>query len=397
MKLEELRNNRAKLWEQMKDHLDTHSRENGTMSAEDTATYEKMEADMSDLTEAIKREERRLEIENDLLKPQRNPIVGKPGKNEDEKTGRASDEYKGAFWNYLRYRDNSPEVRNALQVGTDTEGGYLVPDEYETTLVDALTEENIFRTLATVIQTSNGDRKIPVVASHGSASWIDEEGSISDSDEAFGQITIGAHKLGTKIKVSNELLNDSVFNLESYIAAEFGRRLGAKEEEAFFIGDGSGKPTGIFNSTGGAQIGVTAASKTEVTADELLDLFYSLKAPYRNKAVWGINDTTIKMIRKLKDGTGNYLGQPALTAGDPDLLLGKPVKTSTFVPSAEAGAKPIAFGDFKYYWIADRQGRTFKTLTELYAETDQTAFIATQRVDGKLILPEAIKVLKMHA
>ena len=105
----------------------------------------------------------------------------------------------------------------------------------------------------------------------------------------------------------------------------------------------------------------------------------------------------MKQIRKLKDTTGQYLWQPSLVAGTPDTILGRPVKTSAFMPTAAAGAKTIAFGDFKYYWIADRQGRTFKKLSELYAANGQVGFMGTQRVDGKLILPEAIKVLQMKA
>ena len=199
------------------------------------------------------------------------------------------------------------------------------------------------------------------------------------------------------IKVSEELLNDSVFDLQSYISREFARRIGAKEEEAFFTGDGKGKPLGVLAATGGAETGVTAASATAVTADELMDLYYSLKSPYRKKSVWVLNDSTIKAIRKLKDNNGQYLWQPSLVAGTPDTILGRPVKTSAFMPTAAAGAKTIAFGDFKYYWIADRQGRTFKKLSELYAANGQVGFMGTQRVDGKLILPEAIKVLQQKS
>ena len=135
----------------------------------------------------------------------------------------------------------------------------------------------------------------------------------------------------------------------------------------------------------------------QLTADEIMDLFYSLNAPYRKKASWLLNDTTIKAIRKLKDGNGNYLWQPSLTAGTPDTLLGRPVNTSSFMPSIAASAKTIAFGDYSYYWIADRQGRSFKRLGELFAVTGQVGFLGTQRVDGRLILPEAIKVLQQHA
>ena len=236
-----------------------------------------------------------------------------------------------------------------------------------------------------------------MVASKGTASWIDEEGAYTESDDSFGQVSIGAYKLGTMIKVSEELLNDSVFDLESYIAREFARRIGTKEEEAFFTGDGTGKPLGILAASGGAETGVTAASATAVTADELIDLFYSLKSPYRKNAVWVLNDSTIKAIRKLKDNNGQYLWQPSLVAGTPDTILGRPVKTSAYMPAIAAGAKTIAFGDFSYYWIADRQGRSFKRLNELYAANGQVGFLGSQRVDGKMILPEAVKVLVQKA
>lgn len=400
-KILELREKRAKAWDATKAFLDTKRGTDGLISAEDEATYNKMEADVIALGKEIDRLEKQAILDAELNAPMANPLTGKPANSKlDGKMGRASDEYRKAFWNAMRTRAGEgldTTIRNALQVGTDTEGGYLVPDEFERRLIESLEEENIFRKLANVITTSSGDRKIPVVASKGTASWIDEEGAITESDDAFGQVSIGAYKLGTLIKVSEELLNDNVFNLEAYISKEFARRIGNKEEEAFFTGDGSGKPTGIFAATGGAQLGITTAGATAITLDEMLDLFYSLKAPYRNKASFVMNDATIKAIRKLKDGQGQYLWQPSVQAGTPDTILNRPIYTSSFVPTIEAGAKTIAFGDFSYYWVADRQGRVFRRLNELYAVTGQVGFVATQRVDGKLILPEAIKVLQQKA
>lgn len=394
MTILELREKRAKAWDAAKAFLDSHRTDKGTLSAEDDATYSRMEQDISDLGKEIARMERREALDAELNRPMNKPLTGKPMTgNDTAKTGRATDEYRQNFWNAMRAKAPMPSVLNALQIGTDSEGGYLVPDEFERTLVQALEEENIFRQLAKVIQTSSGDRKIPVVATKGTASWIDEEGAFVESDDAFSQVSIGAYKLGTLIKVSEELMNDSIFDLESYISAEFARRIGAKEEEAFFTGDGSGKPLGILAASGGAETGVTAASATAITADELMDLFYSLKAPYRKNAVWVLNDSTIKAIRKLKDNSGQYLWQPSLVAGTPDTILGRPVKTSAFMPAIGASQKTIAFGDFQYYWIADRQGRSFRRLNELYAANGQVGFLGTQRVDGKLILPEAIKVL----
>lgn len=398
MTILELREKRAKAWEAAKAFLDSHRTDKGVLSAEDDAAYSRMEQEITDLGKEISRMERLEALDAQMKEPVNQPLTGKPmGSRIIERTGRASDEYRTSFWDMMRSKAPLPSVVNALQEGTDSEGGYLVPDEYERTLVEALEEENVFRQLAKVIRTSSGDRKIPVVATKGTASWIDEEGAYTESDDSFGQVSIGAYKVGTMIKVSEELLNDSVFDLESYIAKEFAHRIGAKEEEAFFTGDGSGKPLGVLAATGGAETGVTAASSTAITADELMDLFYSLKSPYRKKAVWVLNDSTIKAVRKLKDSTGQYLWQPSLMAGTPDTLLGRPVKTSTYMPVIAAGAKTIAFGDFSYYWIADRQGRSFKRLNELYAANGQVGFLGSQRVDGKLVLSEAVKVLAQKA
>lgn len=394
----ELREKRAKAWDAAKAFLDTKRGADGLLSAEDVITYEKMEGDVVALGKEIERLERQAALDRELEKPVNTPITNKPGTPAtEEKKGRASDEYKRAFWNAMRSKTLNYEIHNALQVGTDTEGGFLVPGEFERTLVQALEEQNIFRKLARVIATSSGDRKIPVVASKGTASWIEEAGAYPESDDSFGQVSIGAHKVATMLKISDELLNDSVFNMEAYIATEFARRIGTKEEEAFFVGDGTGKPTGILNATGGGEIGVTAASVNAITADELIDLYYSLRSPYRKTASFLTNDATVKAIRKLKDNNGNYLWQPSITAGTPDTILNRPVITSAYVPTIAAGAKVMTFGDYTYYWVADRQGRSFKRLNELFAATGQVGFLASQRVDGKLILPEAVKVLQMKA
>jgi HK97 family phage major capsid protein len=393
-KITELREKRARVWEKAKVFLDERRGEDDLLSAEDAATYEKMETEVVNLGKEIERLERQAALDLELSKATSLPLRTMPGVGE-ERQGRATDEYTKAFWKHMRNRGDY-EVRNALTVGTDSEGGYLVPDEFERTLIEALEEENIMRQLAKVITTSSGDKKIPVVASKGTAAWVDEEGAIPEDDDVFGQVSIGAYKVATMIKVSEELLNDSIFNLESYIAREFARRIGAKEEEAFLVGDGSGKPAGIFDDTHGGEIGVTT-STANIKMDEIFDLFYSLKSPYRKRATFITNDATVKEIRKLKDGQGQYLWQPSVKAGEPDTLLNRPVRTSAYVPTIEPGVKVIAFGDFGYYWIADRQGRAFQRLNELYAATGQVGFRATQRVDGKLILKEAVKILKMKA
>lgn len=395
-KILELREKRGKAWEQAKAFLDSKRGVDGLVSAEDTAAYDRLEADVVNLGREVDRLERQQVIDLELAQPINKPITSKPMNHTEVKTGQASEEYKQAFWKAMRNK-HTFDVLNALQVGTDSEGGYLVPDEFEQTLIQSLEEQNIFRQLAKVITTASGDKKIPVVASKGTASWVEEEGPIPDTDDAFGQVSIGAFKLATMIKISEELLNDSVFNLERYIAGEIARRLGATEEEAFIVGNASGKPTGILHTSGGAELGVTAASATVITMDEIMDLYYSLKSPYRRNAVFLMNDATVKVVRKLKDGNGQYIWQPSVQAGQPDTILNRPVKTSAYVPTIAAAAKTIAFGDFSYYWVADRQGRSFQRLNELYAANGQVGFRATQRVDGKLVLAEAVKVLQQKA
>lgn len=400
MTIIELRNKRAQKLAGAKAFLESNRNAEGFLSAEDDAIYSKLEQEITNLGAEIARMERLEALDAELSKPVNTSITEKPSAapKPDAKTGRASDAYQKAFWNVTRHKDSmTPEMKNALQEGVDTEGGYLVPDEFERTLVQGLNESTVIRAHAHVITTSSGLHKIPVVASHGSAAWIDEEGAYTESDETFGQVQLDAHKVGTIIKVSEELLNDSAFDLESYIRSEFVRRIGDKEEEAFLTGNGTSKPTGILNATGGGQVGVTTASATAITADELIDLYFSLKAPYRKNAVWVLNDTTIKLIRKLKDGNGQYLWQPALRDGDVPTILGRPYYTSAYMPAAAASAKTVIFGDLSYYWIGDRQGVTFKRLNELYAGNGQVGFLASKRLDGKTVLPEAIKVLQQKA
>ena len=390
-----LREKRAKLWNDTKAFLDSHRGEDGMVSAEDNATYEKMEADVVALGKEIERLERQKAIDRELDQPTASMLVSKPTSPKvDRKEGRASDEYKKAFWNQMRGRE-TPEVYNALQVGELSEGGYTVPDEFDRQLIDGLQDENIMRGLVHIIRTGSGEHKIPIVASHGTGSWVEEEQQIPESDDAFSQVTLTAHKFATMIRISRELLNDSAFDLAAYIAHEFVRRAGAAEEQAMLTGDGSHKPIGLLHDTLGAQVGVTTASSIAITADELIDMQHSLKSGYRRKACWIMNDATISAIRKLKDGNSQYIWQPGIKEGAPDMLFNQKVLMSNYMPLIGTGNKVILYGDYSYYWLAEREGRTLERLNELYAVTDQVGFKMTERLDGRLILPEAVKCLKM--
>lgn len=398
MTITEMRNKRKKLIETMDGFLDTHKTKNGTLSAEDDKTYKTMEDEITELTNEIHRMERREAIEAELEKPVSKPIIENPMNrrldNDEVKTGRAADAYKTAMLSALR--SNFRNVSNVLQEGVDADGGYLVPEEYDTRLIDGLKEENIIRKLGHTITTS-GERKINIAATKPAAAWIDEGEALTFSDATFSQINLDAHKLHVAVKVTEELLYDNAFQLENYIIEEFYKALGNAEEDAFINGNGTGKPLGILAASGGAEVGVTTASATAITADEVINLVYSLKRPYRKNAVFILNDQTIAALRKLKDGNGAYMWQAALIAGEPDKLLGYPVYTSAYMPTIEAGAKTIIFGDLSYYNIGDRGSRSFAELRELFAGNGMVGFVAKERVDGKLVLPEAIKVLQQKA
>lgn len=397
-KILDMRKTRSDIWDKAKAFLDAHTADNGLMSAEDTAEYERMEQEVVDLGHAIEREERAAELEREMSASISPNLASRPEQQRETKKGVASDAYKDAFWKHMRDQERrNAELRNALQVGELSEGGYTVPDEFEHTLVQALEEENIMRGLVHVITTSSGDRKIPLVTSKGAASWVEEEAAIPESDDAFGQITLSAHKVGSMIRISEELLHDSAFDLAAYITSEFARRVGAAEEEAIISGNGTHKPTGLLHTTLGAETGVTAAAAAAITADELIDLQHSLKAGYRRKACWIMNDACVKLLRKLKDGNGQFLWQPGLLLGQPDTLLNQKVLTSNYMPLPAAGNKAILYGDYSYYWLADREGRSLQRLNELYAANDQVGFKITQRVDGRLILREAVKCLAMKS
>lgn len=386
MTILELREKRNTAWNTAKAFLDSHRTENGTLTAEDDATYSKMEQHIADLGKEISRLERQEAMEAELSKPVNTPLTSKPttGKQPEEKTGRASNAYKEAMLTAMR--SNFRQVSNVLQEGVDADGGYLVPEEYDHRLIDVLDEENIMRKLAHKIATS-GEHKINIAATKPAAAWIEEGGALQFSDATFSQILLDAHKLHVAIKVTEELLYDNAFRLENYIIEQFGKALANAEEDAFLNGTGVGQPLGLFAATGGGTVAATVAT---LTADDIMKLVYALKRPYRKNAKFILNDQTIATIRTFKDNNGAYMWQPALTHGEPDRLLGYEVHTSPFAP-----VDAIAFGDYSYYNIGDRGTRSFKQLNELFAGNGMIGFVAKERVDGKLILPEAVQILKV--
>lgn len=385
-KILELTEKRAKAWETAKAFLDAKRNADGFVSAEDAATYEKMEADVQNLTTEIERLARQQAIDDKLAQATSKPITMQPNaqmETERAKPFRERTEYKNAMIDALR--TNFRKISDVLQEGVDADGGYLVPVEYDNRLIEVLKEENIMRGLATRITTS-GEHKINIAATTPAALWVEEGGALTFGDATFDQKFVDSHKLHVAIKVTEELLYDSAFDLEKYIITQFGKALANAEEDAFLNGDGKGKPYGIFDAaTGGESAGTLSA---DIKADDIFDLIYKLKRPYRKGASFIMNDKTIAQIRKLKDNNGQFLWQPSLVAGEPDQIAGYTVRTSAYAPE-----NAIAFGDYSYYNIADRGARSFKTLNELFAGNGMVGFVAKERVDGLLLLPEAVKIM----
>lgn len=381
-KLQELIEKRAKAWEGAKAFVESKQDKDGLLGDEDVRTYHEMEAKIQQFTDEIDRATKMEAMERELSKPVNTPLRAKPlseMKNEDAKPTTA---HKEAMLKALR--TNFRQVDNVLQEKVDADGGYLVPEEYDSRLIQTLQDTNIMRTLANTLTTS-GDHKINIAATNPAAAWIEEGGQLTFGEATFKQVLLDAHKLHVAIKVTEELLYDSAFNLENYILEQFGKALANAEEDAFLNGDGTGKPTGIFHETNG---GTHLTEVTAFKADDLINLIHALKRPYRKNAAFIMNDKLIATVRKLKDGNGAYMWQPSYQVGEPDTLLGYPVYTSAFAPENK-----IAFGDFSYYNIGDRGTRSFKQLTELFAGNGMIGFVAKERVDGKLILPEAVQIL----
>ncbi|MDJ0806444.1 MAG: phage major capsid protein [Gammaproteobacteria bacterium] len=390
--LNELRQKRGQIVDQMKNLIDDHPGDKWTDEIEQK--YNAMDADQSSLKDQIGRVEKQNSLDKELGGIA-DKIANTGIKPENNATGVASAEYKAAFEKAMRVGKNNigPDFMNALQVGTASEGGNIVPTDLDSQLVEYLQDHNEFRNYVTVIQTS-ADRDIPIESTLGSATWTAEEAAYTESDAAFGKSTLSAHKLSTIIKVSEELVMDSIFDLMGYLARNFAKRFANAEETAFVAGTNSGQPNG-FNTA--ATTGKTTASGTAITADELIDLYHSLSRPYRRNAAFVLNDSTLATIRKLKDSNNQYLWQPGLAAGQPDMLLGKPVIASDAMPAIAVNNDTVSFGDLSYYYVTERGPRQMQILNELYAANGQIGYRGFERLDGDLIDTNAVKNLTQAA
>lgn len=290
-----------------------------------------------------------------------------------------------AFDEYVR----TGKTENALKENGGSSGGYLVPDVMERTIMSLLEEENVMRRIC-LVKPAQENTDIPVVLETGHAVWVDENGTISDSDTQFGRITIHAHKLVTAENISNELLDDSAFDMESFITKTLALRLVNAEEAAFVDGDGNGKPLGLLRQ---AEVGVTTEDTGRISADDMIDLIYSVPTQFRKGGALLMHPSTLASLYKIKTASDRNIWGCDLKDGFPLTFLGYPILFSNAMPTIASGSKPLIFGDFKQFRIADRGGHRVKRLNEILAQYDQTRFQITERVDAVLLRNDAIRTL----
>ena len=297
-------------------------------------------------------------------------------------------EYGTQFWDYMK----SGNLAERLDVGRSVATGtYALPVDADNKYEDAINKESVFRSIASVFTRYDTSTSIFAADCDDIAKFVPETGSIDihNVKDDFTVIRVVSNKLATLLRLPSEFVSDAAFNLEGYLLKRLAKNFARAEDKAFITGSGTNEPVGILNATSGAAVGV---STSNIYYDDVISLYFSVEAQYRKNAVWLMNDTTAMALRKLKDSDGNYLWNNA-----DNTILGKPVVISEYMPNAAAGNRPIAFGDFSYYWIVKRTPVSVRHLNELFALNHQTGYLACEFIDGRLIRSDAVKVIKVNA
>lgn len=385
---------RARLITAMRSTLDVADGESRIFTAEETQEYDRQEARVSELDAEIAKRNRL-----SALKPAEGLVLGgsdaavvEPGAEVRTVDPLGTPEYRNAFMDYIR---KGRAEERALSVGTASGGGYTVPVSFSAEIIKSLRQFGQIRNLAKVIPTAEGNTlNIPSGTGFGSGGWGTEGGTFTGTDPSFGQVSLSAYKVWQIVQVSEELLQDSgLVDLEGYVAQALGENLALLQNTAFVNGTGAGQPTGfITNGATGVTAGNGTVQVSAILPDTLFDIQHSLTVPYRPNASWVLHDSSLKIIRKLKDSQNRYLWEMALTAGAPDTLLGKPVYIDPDMPVMAASAKSIAYGDFQRYIVRTAGGIGVQRLNELYAATGQVGFRVFERLDGKIADTAAIKL-----
>ncbi len=383
--IRELVENRARLWEQSKE---LHERaKDGVMSAEDRQQWDRLQDEIDKLGDRIDRELRLKRLDQVMSQP----LIGPQS---TVATGDNAPTEERAFRPFLKGK-LTPEVRAALQEGTDSEGGYLVPTLMANQLETGLKTASIFRAVGAQVKPISSLRmNVPRLSNTGAAVLTGEEAAFNEAEPTLEQVAVVVYKYTRLAKASQEVMADSKFDIwNDLLLPDFQQAFAKAENAAFISGTGSGQPEGVL--TGGT-VAVTTASGSAITADEVIDLVYSLDYRLERNARIMAAKSVFKAIRKLKDSQGQYLWQPGL-GGQPDTLLGYPIVKNDDMPAIALNAKVMVIGDFSYYWIFDRNDLAVQRLVELYATSGQVGFIGYKRFDGHVMLPTAFQILKMAA
>lgn len=296
-------------------------------------------------------------------------------------------EYDRNFWNAMR---GAKESVASLEPGRNiVTNAYALPNSTHNNYMTALAQMSLFRQIGTLIEAYNSAYRIFAHDCDDVATWIPENGAfpITDATDDFTRYPVDKWKLGVLVKLDEDFVHDASFNIEGYLTQRLAKNFGKAEDDAFINGTGDQMPTGILNATDGAEVGLSTVS---ITYDDVISLYFSVEPEYRKAGVWLMNDVTALAVRKLKDTAGNYLWRDS-----DDTILGKRVVMNSAMPSSAIGSKPIAFGDFSYYWVIGRSPVSVNPLYEKFILNSQVGYLAYEFVDGKLIRPSAIKVLQI--
>lgn len=296
-------------------------------------------------------------------------------------------EYDRTFWNHMR-GDKAAEQNLTAGRIVDT-GAYAFPNSAGGTYEKAVTRESVMRQISTVLCHYSGSVGVWAALSDDVAEFVPEAGSINVKDviNDFTRLLIGRHKLTTLLRLPMDFVSDAAFDLEGYLTRRLAKAFARTEDKGFISGTGVDEPYGLLHDEEGAETGAVADA---LSYDAVIDQYFSVKPEYRKNGVWLMNDETAHALKKLKDEAGNYLWR-----GSDDTIMGKPVMISEYMPNAEPGAKPILFGDFRYYWIVKRSPVTVRTLKELFALKGQIGYLAFEFIEGRLIRREAVKALQI--
>lgn len=361
-----------------------------------------------DEAERLKAQADRLHKAAQLDKALHDPVRPHPfGAMEPGAGGDGSDRLRAkAFTKFLRHGREAlePEEAKALSSLSDPEGGVLVSEEFRMELIRKRRDLVQIRQRATVLETSSGSVGFPTFDYDGDAEWTPESRPIAEEDitNAFGKTAFTPHKLARIFRVPAELAEDAAINVESLITDHFAMRFGEIEENAFLNGTGVEQPLGLLQ----AGLPSQSAAGGSIQGDDAIDTVYAIRAVYRQRAVWIVHRTFVREVRKLRDdsggaGTGAYLWQPGLQAGEPSTLAGYPLLESEFFPAYAAAGAPgepwALFGDLSFYWIVDRVGFSVQRLLERYAEYDQVGVKLRQRVDAAPVLRDPFVILTRGA